>query len=182
MLLSIYTSVIDDPDYSEIFELYYKNYRLTLINDAYRIIKDYDYAQDIVHDAYMRIAKNIDKIDFGDNPLPILRTVTRNCAFNYYHKLKNESVSYEWEELLTIPDKHDSMRDIETRSAIDAIADFVEKMHPFYADVFTLHYVHDLSAVQIASLLDIKASTVRKRLQRIRDAVTQNLPKEYFNE
>ena len=152
------------------------------MHDAYQIIKDYSYAQDIVHDAYMRIAQNIDKIDFGDNPLPILRTVTRNCAINYYNKFKKQPLSYEWDELLVIPDEHNQNRYIEDKNTVEAIADFVEKMPSFYADVFTLYYVHDLTAVQIASLLEINASTVRKRLQRIRDALNQNLPKEYFYE
>ncbi len=177
MLLSIYTSLISEPDDIEFFEYLYTRYKYVLIHDAYLIIKDQHYAQDIVHDAFIKIAKNIDKIDFGDNPLPILRTVTRNCSFNLYNKLKNEKNVYNIDDQLSIPDSTDLVSNAENKSDVEFIADFVESMPHCYADIFTLRYVNDLSCIQIASLLDIKASTVRKRLQRIRDAIEEKLSK-----
>lgn len=174
LLLDLCLSVISDAEKAELFEMLYRKYRLVLIDDAYRIIKDFDYAQDIVQEAYYRIAKNIDRMDFRDEPLPLLRTVTRNCAYNMYAKLKREKGIIDLEEHNA--EKSRSFEDeMENRSDAELIADFVEKMSPEYADVFTLKYVHDLPSVQIADLLDIKAATVRKRLQRIRRAVSEKL-------
>ncbi len=168
--------MITDAEKAELFETLYKKYRLVLIDDAYRIIKDYDYAQDIVQEAYYRIAKNIDSIYIGPEPLPLLRTVTRNCAFNMYAKQKREIGLFEYGEYEAGEDD-DFVDRLESKSDAELIADFVGKMSPEYADIFTLRYVHDMSSVQIAGLLDLKAATVRKRLQRIREAVSEKLYK-----
>lgn len=182
MLLEIYVSAINDPDDLALFELLYDKYRLILIDDAYAIVKDQGYAQDIVQEVYMRVANNMDRIDFGTNPVPLLRTVTRNCAINFYHKIKREYGTYRYEEEILIDDRLDLASDVENKSDVEMIADYVERMPDGYADVFILKYIYDLSSVQIAAILDLKASTVRKRLQRIRETVTEKFYREEKDE
>ena len=172
MLLQVYISAINDTDDLALFELLYDKYRLLLIDDAYAIVKDQGYAQDIVQEVYMRVAQYMDKIDFAENPMPLLRTVTRNCAINFYHKMKRECGTYGYEEEILIADKLDIASDIENKSDVEMIADYVERMPDGYADVFMLKYMYDLSSVQIAAILDLKASTVRKRIQRMRETIT----------
>ncbi len=175
MLPVVYLSAIADENYTEEFERLYDKYHLVLMDDAYRIIKDYDYAQDIVQESFLRVARNMGRIDFSSRPLQLLRTINRNCAFDLYARLKRENNLMEYEESDSVADEKDFVSDLESRSDAEMIALFVEKMAPGYGEVFILRYMHDLSCVQIAGLLDMKAATVRKRLERIRSAVAEKL-------
>ncbi len=170
LLLEMYISAINSPEDRELFEMLYDKYRLILIDDAFAILKNENDAQDVVQEVYLRVAMNMDKIDFSVNPVPLLRAVTRNYAINLQKRQRKEYCVFECDEFANCIDVPS---DVENKNDVEMIADFVEKMPESYADIFIMKYSCDLSNMQIAAMLDIKPSTVRKRLQRLREMIAE---------
>ena len=61
-MLGLYLALIDSAEDKSKFEKLYKEYRSTLITVAYSILKDTALAEDAVHETFLTLAKNFNKI------------------------------------------------------------------------------------------------------------------------
>ena len=61
-MLNLYLLMIDSTDDKNKLELIYNQYKNLMLNRAYDILKDRGLAEDAVHNAFIRILKNLDKI------------------------------------------------------------------------------------------------------------------------
>lgn len=142
----------------------YAAYKDLMLNRAFDILKDYGLAEDAVHNAFLKIIKNIDKIDKVDD----LRTqgfcvvVVDNIAktmYNKEHKVK-------FIELTDMESDTNVAEIIEDKNAIEYLMKRINDLPDIYRYVFFLKYFNDLSDKDIAETLNLNISTVRKRLLR----------------
>ena len=58
-MLLLYLSLIDDQDDKDKFEYLYNSFHVYMLEEAYKIVKNNYDAEDVVHDTFMDLAKNI---------------------------------------------------------------------------------------------------------------------------
>lgn len=174
----IFNAFWDNHDQSskDKFVYLYVEYRSLLQYIANRILFDNQLAEDVVQSTYIKIIKNIHKIDDvkSNKTKAFLVVIARNIALKEYHKKKkaSEIFSSEFEDLVFESSSSSSIDDIIiNREKVEEIMNVIESLPMIYKDTFALKYTYELTNKEIAEYLDISEDLVRKRLQIVRDRV-----------
>ena len=87
-MLSLYLSFIDDEDDRKKFEDIYYNYRKRMVAVAYSVLNNKSDSEDAVHDAFIKIARNMRAIDdpMSEKTLSYVSKAAKNAAINILHK------------------------------------------------------------------------------------------------
>ncbi len=149
-----------------IFENIYAIYRNYLFSIIYQIINDEQYSEDILQETFIKIFKNIDKIEnIEDNRTKRMVTViAKNTAIDFYRKRKRQfanEVEYEIKIISEIPDVQNDLN-YEESELLSAISKLPEK----YRSVILLKYSAGFSNEEISEIMEISVSNVRKILSR----------------
>lgn len=151
-----YLQLIDTPSDRAKFEGLYHTYRGLLHRIARRILQSEEDAEDAVHEAFIKIAKNISK--FSEIKCPKTRTylvlVVESTSKDLLRKRK-ETVPLEDTFGLTTEDLGN-----------DALAVCFSRLSPLDRAVLLLRKLHGYSAREVAQMLDISEAAARKREQR----------------
>ena len=88
--LSYYLALIDNAEDQNKFEYLYNHYQKQMYYTAKRILNDAFIAEDAVHEAFVKIARNMNKIDdeTSDRTRAFVMIVTENAAKDVYRKRK----------------------------------------------------------------------------------------------
>ncbi len=171
----VYLNLIDTEEEKSKFEQIYYNYRHTMFYVAKGILKDDYLSEDAVHNALINIAKNMDKInDIKSNRTKgYVTVIVRNISFNMI-KQQNKIVDIEeFEENMT--DDLSLEDEVLSKLSVDYIVAEIINLPAIYKDVLYLSYVEDLNTQEISSLINISNEAVKKRLQRGRKILLENL-------
>ena len=89
----VYLQLIDSPEEQSRFEELYITYRKLMFHVAKGILGNDQDAEDAVHDAFLSIAKNFDKISTEDRhkTKAFVVIVVEHKAINIYHQKKRAS-------------------------------------------------------------------------------------------
>ena len=179
-MLAIYLSMIDNEENQDKFEAVYLQYSDIMLNRAYNILGDFELAEDAVHNAFLRILKNLHKIDEVDDvqTRSFVFIIVDNVAKSMYNK-EHRQVVIEYRELES---KLNVQNIIEDRDAVRHILDKINSLPEIYRYVFFLKYFNNFSDKEIANALDISVPTVRKRLLRGKKLLTKLLKQGEYNE
>lgn len=150
---------------NEKLERLYSSYRQRLYYVALKILQEPADAEDAVQDAFLRIRDHLDQIseENGHKTTSFLVVVVRHIAIDYLRKRKKE-VSYSMEAL-------DRLVRLETEEPQALGSDLEEAFQQLsfdHAEILRLKYYQDFSNAEIAGILGISESSVRKRLSRAR--------------
>lgn len=176
-----YMTLIEDPKQLSLFEEMLETYKDAMFRKAYQTLKDYHWAEDAVSEAFLKIAKNINKIaslsyQERDRYLVIL---ARNSALDIArkHHLKETPVDFleEVEDTAITVNVEESVFQKEGYARlIQAIDDLEAK----YRDPMQMYYLYQHTTAEIAVLLSLKENTVHARLSRGRKKLAQALARE----
>lgn len=168
--------VRSEDDSSFIIDLYteHGNY---LYATAFKILKESNQAEDALHNAFVKIMENIDRI--MEIPchkrLPYVVIVVKNQALTQYQKLKKHPVvdlaemQYGLADNQNIEDAAIQTEELESLIAhVDSLSD--ELRLPLL-----LRYAEDMPHKKIAELLDISEALSRKRVQRAVEALRSKM-------
>ena len=177
-MLALYLSQVKSEDEKDKFEKIYLLYRGLMLSRAYDILRDRQLAEDAVHNAFLRILKNIKKLNDSQSPSTksYVMVVLENVAKTMYAKRKKEKV-YELSE--NIPEDFDVQRDTEIKLTAEAVAEKLTLLPDKYRDVLLLKFINGLNDKEIALSLGISDSAARKRLQRAREKLKALLGGQY---
>jgi len=174
-MLPIYLAVIDTEQDKNKFEILYTTYRKLMFYIANRILKDQYLAEDAIHQAFLKIIENFDKIEdvHCHKTRSYIVIIVRNNAINMYNRRKrNTTIPLEQMEFCISDETYSRSEDL------DYLTKAVMKLPVIYKEVLTLKYVQALSNAEIAQTLGISEATVRKRLERARHKLQESLKKE----
>lgn len=155
--------------YDEITDLA-KEYKTMMLSLAYSILNDYQYAEDTMQEALIRLSKNMDKIDnvHSDRSRNYVYTVTKNMALSIYDSIKNENIVQFSDD--------DGLRNIEGTLDIEAfaneyglndeIAEALSMLDETDKDFLCYKYGAGYSGKEIAKMMDCSPDFVYKRMQR----------------
>jgi len=173
-------TIEDEEDRLKIERLYYK-YRQLMFKEAQVILKDEHLSEDAVAESFIRIIKNLHKIDENNCPrtrsylVIICRNVSKDIYKSriYLNTIDDLAEDIEVEDMVC-SDPNDIVVNKET---LEQIAKVIENLDIIYRDVFLLRRVHNLSREEIAKIFGISVETVKKRLARAKVKIVESLKK-----
>ncbi|MFU0800246.1 MAG: RNA polymerase sigma-70 factor, ECF subfamily [Xylanivirga thermophila] len=128
-----------------------------------RILRDEYLAEDAIHQAFLRIIDNLDKIDKIDchKTKGFVVIIVENIAIDFYRKRKREkTISFDEIEFY--------IKDIKNESnlIINDVEEAILKLSINYSSVFRLKYSQGYSNREISEILKISEQNVRQRISR----------------
>ncbi len=171
----IYLNMIQSEEDKNKFEEIYNTYRQTMFYLANRIVRDQYLAEDIVHQAFLKIMDNLDKI----NEINCHKTngfivvIVENLSIDFYRKRKRENnLSFDEVEIYIEDEKnHDS-------SMMNGVEEAISKLPLNYLTVLKLKFSHGYSNSEIVEILEISETNVRQRISRGRKKLQEILDRE----
>ncbi len=164
---------------TESFGLLIQRYEQKMMRYARRFLFDYDNAQDLIQEVFIKVYTKIQSYDSGLPFSPWIYRIAHNEYINAIKKRKSEPLSFiDFDTLLpyfTLPKKTDDELHIkELRKALDACLD---KLDAKYREPLLLYYYEELDYKEISEILRVPVSTVGVRLKRGR-----TLLKKYYDQ
>ena len=156
----------------------YEKYKNRMYISACRILCDPFAAEDAVHDAFVAISRNVEKIGDVDSVSTASYVIkaAKNTAINMSVKKSRESVMTV-EEVDEAFDE--SMLDmICSKENSDIIVQSIMSLDEKYRDVLSLYYLNELTVKELSDLLGRKEATVKQQLARGRKKLINIVSKE----
>ena len=168
----IYLSILESKEDKSKFEQIYITYKQTMFYSANRILKDEYLAEDVVHQAFLRIIDNLSKIDKIDchKTKGFIVIIVENIAIDFYRKRKREdNISFDKIEIY--------IEDIKAKDnfILSDIEEAILKLPINYSTVLILKYSQGYSNKEISQILNISEENVRQRISRSRKRLTEIL-------
>lgn len=161
----LYLSLIDNEEDKIKFEDIYNSYKKTMYYVANKILEDEHYSHDAVQISFLKIIKNIDKIEEinCNKTKGFIVTIVKNTAIDIYRKNKREKekVKNLEHEIREVEDRFNNVEELSSNIEIAIL-----KLPERYKSVFFLKYCHGVHDNKIGDILGISASTVRTRIKR----------------
>ena len=171
----IYLQLISEPEDRELFVQLYEKHRVAMFNRANKILHNKQDSEDAVHEAFLKIAENIEKISSLEchKRNKYIVTIIENKAINTYRAKRLHPT--------------EPLFDLAEYAVVDAYEDgdftrCILKLPHDYREVLLLKYDLGFSNKEIADALDISQALVRKRLQRARNALRRICKMEGIND
>lgn len=160
----IYLSMIESQDDGHRFERIYERYRNLMYHVAYRILRNPQDAEDAVHQAFVSIIQNIHKFVQIDCPetRSFIVLMTERKAIDLIRIRHSEKILPLNEDLvgLEIPAPGDH-----------GLADALAKLPARYREVLLLRFDNGYSTRELAKMLGLTESGVRKLIGRAKEAL-----------
>lgn len=171
-----YLMSIDSQENKTKFEMIYEKYKYLMIRVARDVLKNDDEAEDAVHDAFIKIVNNMDKIGevYSIQTKNYVVLTTKHTAIDIYRKksqrLNNEMSVDELENVDILVSEDTIQMDEENR-----VICIINQLPDTYKEIFVLKYVNDYDNAEISKVLNISEATIRKRISRGKDIIAKTL-------
>ena len=166
-LLSIIFSSVDmNTEEKSKFESIYYRYKNALYYQVLTIVNNENDAEDVLQEAFIKIAKNLKSINDikSKETISFLFVITKNTAYDYIRKTSKiiELPITETENNTDESALENLISNIEYQEIVYTITNIPSP----YNEVLYLHYVKDYSIKKTAALLGKKKATVKMQLVR----------------
>ncbi len=151
-------------------KLYEEHYG-TMMGVCLRYASHEDEALDILHDAFIKVFRNIGDYKPGTSLHAWIRRIMVNTAIDHYRKQSRRRTE-DLEQAFGIQSQEPNA--ISLCSAEDVVK-CIQKLTPAYRSVFNLYIVEGYSHKEIAKILNITESTSRSNLVKARIKLKQLL-------
>jgi RNA polymerase sigma-70 factor (ECF subfamily) len=186
-MLFIYLSMIETQEDTDKFTEIYNKHKSTMHSIAFSILKNTQDAEDAVQEAFLKLARNILKIDevSSKKTKSFLVILIKNTAIDLYRKKHHEQDRVE-------PNEENDMNGLKSTDATDILSGIIsvegyrrlvgliEEMSDTYKDTLKLRFVHEWTNGEIADLLDISKNAVEFRICHGRAMLIKSLRREGY--
>ncbi len=147
------------------FEYLYTRYKDLLFSKAWAILHDYMLAEDAVSEAYIRIYRNLHKIEGVDAPRSIafMVTIVKNCALTLLQRKNFEPVIEEPEDTV---DTYDLEAEVFEGFSAQEVYRALDMLDEELKNLFLLKYAYDLPHGEIAAQMGLTENNVTVKLHR----------------
>lgn len=165
-MLLVILSGIETADERDLFESVYYRYRNLLFCVAKNIVSNDADAEDVLQNAFIKISQNLDCIDTveGRKTCSFLIVITKNTAYDFLRKRKNEALPLE--EVGEREFSDNSFEQTVINGDYKVICKCISELPQPYNEALYFHYVYDFSVKKTAQLLGRKTATVKMQLVR----------------
>lgn len=151
----------------------YDKYASLLLGICYRYFPDYDLANDLLQEVFIKI---FDKISGFRNEGSLegwLKRITVNMAINELKKQRNRFNQVALEDGMEVEDIHfDDAKDL---------LDMVSELPDGYREIFNLHAIEGYPFKDIGDILSMTEGNVRVRYHRARKTLQKKLNKHFLS-
>ncbi|MCM1049399.1 MAG: RNA polymerase sigma factor [Clostridiales bacterium] len=176
----IFLMMIDTAEERRKFVILYEKYRYLLQKVATDILQDSFLAEDAVHEAFMRLTKNMDKVGETDSVATkrYLIAITKNVSIDIYRKRRMQM-----QKEIYIDELNENAQLSYTETDVEnSVLEVLKNLPVKYRDIFLLKYSANLENKEIAKLCGIKEGTLRQRIARGKLMIEEALRKLEDNE
>jgi len=152
----------------QIYQQYYSRL-LSFINSKVHNKED---AKDILSEVFIKIYKNIDKLDSNERLTSWIYKITRNTIIDSYRKNKKNQNNIELDEEHIFEEKEQLLAIHEISNCIKPI---INSLAPKYAKVLYLSEMKELQQKEIAEQLDISLSNIKNIIFRGKKQIKEKL-------
>lgn len=149
---------------------------------ALAIVKDLDASEDITQQVFIYIWQQLNTLQNPASFLPWVRQITRYRAFNYLrdNKIATRVSADEAETLLAdFASDSDMASELEQAQQNQIMANFISQLPEDSREIVLLFYREEQNSQQVAELLGLTEANVRKKLQRVRERLKEQLLAKY---
>lgn len=159
----LYIAMIESVEDKRKFERLYNQYKQLMFYIANKILRDHYLSEDAVHQSFIRIMNNLDKIDELDSrkTKAFIVVIVENIAIDFYRKRRRENkVSFDEIELFI--GSEDNLGDF----ILSDIEESILGLPINYSTVLRLKYSQGYNNEEISEILNISEDNVRQRISR----------------
>ena len=164
----LYLETLETADEKAKFEALYRTYCGLMVAVAMKIVGNRPDAEDAVHQAFLAVLKNLDKISDVDclKTRSYIVIITENKAIDLLRaRKKTLPRDFEEEPLgIQIPSPGE-----------DPLADALARLPARYREILLLHYHHGYGRKELAQMLELSYAAVQQLLWRAKDALRKQL-------
>lgn len=168
--LLVYLQMIGSEEDKSKFEQLYLHYRIMMMRVAMGILHNDQDAEDAVHESFLDILNNLDKISRVDCPetKSYVAIIVEHKSIDLIRSRKKVvELNSETEAGIEIPLPGDS-----------PLSDALAKLPPRYREVLLLRFDNGYSTREIAESLNMEHGTVQKLIWRAKDALEKKLKED----
>lgn len=170
-IMLIYLQMIETPEDKAKFERLYNKYRDLMYNIAYCFLKNEHDAEDAVHQAFVSIIENLEKLSSVGSPKTkaFCVIVVERKALNMIRERKKYADSYDLEMEgveITLPEEH------------SGLPSAMAQLSARYREVLLLRFHHGYTTKEIADILSISHSAALKLIWRAKHELSALLERE----
>ncbi|MBT9175577.1 MAG: ECF RNA polymerase sigma factor SigW [candidate division WS2 bacterium] len=153
------------------FEVLIHRYEEKINRYIMRILPDYEEAQDLLQETFMKVYVNINSFDIKRRFSPWIYRIAHNEVINRVRKKNREMISpFDLDTFLPISLKEEEMNKADYIKLAPAELDrCLEKLEVKYREPLLFFYIEELSYNDISDILRIPVSTVGVRIKRGKD-------------
>jgi RNA polymerase sigma factor (sigma-70 family) len=167
------------------FERLVNRCQQTVSGIALAILRDLDASEEVAQEVFIYVWQQLNTLKEPASFLPWVRQITRYRAYNYLRDNRvSSTVRGEEAELLleSFADPDACLMDNFERTEQSLIlSDFIDALPDDSREIVLLYYREEQSSQQVADLLGLSEANVRKKLQRVREALKSELLAKYGN-
>lgn len=174
-MLNFYLTILNtDEDKSKFQDLYIK-YRQDMYAVAYSILHNCEDAEDAVHEAFVSIANNFEKINqiACQEIKYYFVIIVRNTSITLYNSNKRRNKYCEELDDFKTPVDANVFEKFDYQLLVEKISE----LPVIYRDIIYLYYYEELTAKQISKILKISPENVWKRAERAKKLLKEILEK-----
>jgi RNA polymerase sigma factor (sigma-70 family) len=153
----------------------YELFKTKMFGICLRYAKDYDDAQDILQDGFLKVYEKVGQFKFKGSFEGWIRKIMVNTALERF-RIKYQMI-----------DINDNIKEVDRKAGNDIIADisakellkFVQELSPRYRAVFNLYAIEGYSHKEISGMLGISEGTSKSNLSRARAILQEKINKFY---
>lgn len=170
-MIALYLSLIDELHKNKFEKLYYR-YRNLMYYIAFQVLNDERDSEDAVQEAFLRIAKNMDKV--GDvesvETKNFVAIIVKREAMKLFDKRKKRSEIFETnlndEEYFSGNGESffDRYSDETSENIVNELEYAIEALPYKYSSIMTLKYVMGYSGKEISQITGLSETNVRQQL------------------
>jgi RNA polymerase sigma-70 factor (ECF subfamily) len=161
-------------------EQLFARYQRQIFQLALGVTRDIETAEEVLQDTFYRLYTHAAKLDGSLPLLPWLYRVAANLSYNQARRRSRLSESlHALAERLFDPVRRSPEHIAEHRELQSIIRATLDELTPNHRAVLVLHYLHDYSITEIASILDCPEGTVKSRLHHARKLLKERLQQRY---
>ena len=169
-MLSLYLSMVETGEQRTLVEQLFSDYEQIMFRTAFAVLHNEQDAEDAVHEAFIRIISNIDRVRCisPDKRKSYIIIITRNIAIDF---CRSRMKQVDMNDTDIGDEGSDVERDLFGKYDCETLNSAISKLNDKLRQVLILYYYHDEPTGGIAQMLGISEVAVRSRLFRARKAL-----------
>ncbi|MBC8505432.1 MAG: sigma-70 family RNA polymerase sigma factor [Anaerolineales bacterium] len=148
----------------------------SVFNVCYRMLGEYQHAEDLTQDTFIRAYQRLDTFDLDRPYGPWIRRIATNLCLNHLNKKQPTTQPLEDELIISAPSHSiNPERAQEHLERKEVILQALLELPPHYRTVIELRHYQDMNYQEIAETLDLSLNTAKSHLFRARKLLAKKL-------